>query len=83
MRANYVAFLFRQADQLMLRLDNYEMYGWDTDRNVVWIDSCYPECVSQLLQDEETDDNACDDDYEDDLDIELEDTSDFWISQLT
>ena len=79
LRANYVAYLFRHADQLMLGLESAEKHGWDANGNVVWSESCYPDDISDLLQHEETDDSASssENDYEDDMDIELEDITDF------
>ena len=78
MRANYVAYLFRQADHLVMHLESPERYGWDADGKVVWSDNCYPNDINEFLLDEENGEISSDDDeYEDDMDIEMENIDDF------
>ena len=78
MRANYVAYLFRQADHLMMHLESPERHGWDADEKVVWSDNCYPDDINEFLLDEEIEEISSDDaEYEDDLDVEIENISDF------
>ena len=80
MRANYVAWMFRRAGQLVLDLENPTSHGWDESGHVVWSSVCYPADVSELLfckdasEDEEPEsaleyDSA---DFEDDFDEEME-----------
>jgi hypothetical protein len=79
MRANYVAYIFWHADQLLVELESPDEHGWDGDGNVVWSDICYPEEIDALLAGTESENSSSsDDDYEDDLDVEIEDTSEFW-----
>ena len=74
MRANYAAYLFRQADHLMMHLESPERYGSDADGKVVWSDNCYPDDINEFLLDEENGEISSDDDeYEDDMDIEIDD----------
>ena len=49
MRANYVAYLFRQAVHLIRHLESSEGYGWDADGKVVWSDNCYPDDINELF----------------------------------
>ena len=80
MRANYVAYLFRQADQLRMHLESLERRGWDADGKVVWSDTCYPADINELLQDEENEESSSfsdDNENEDYMDVEIENISDF------
>ena len=54
MRSNYVAYLFRRADRLMMHLEKSDRHGWDTEGKVVWSDICYPDDINELLLDEES-----------------------------
>jgi hypothetical protein len=79
MRANYVAYIFWHADQLLVELESPDEHGWDGDGNVVWSDICYPEEIDVLLAGTKSENSSSyDNDYEDDLDVEIEDTSGFW-----
>ena len=50
-RANYVAKMYRQANGLVMNLDNPDNHGWHDQRNVIWSNICYPEDLSELLVD--------------------------------
>ena len=79
MRANYVAYIFWHADQLLVEFESPDEHGWDGDGNVVWSHICYPEEIDVLLAGTESENSlSSDDDCEDDLDVEIEDTSEFW-----
>jgi hypothetical protein len=76
MTANYVAYIFRHAGQLLIELESPGEHGWDGDGNVFWSDICYPEKVDALLVGMESENSSSsDNDYEGDLDVEIEDTS--------
>ena len=53
-RANHVAMIFKQADRLILQLEEPANHGWNERGAVVWSDVCFPEDVSELLLDGET-----------------------------
>ena len=53
MKVNYVAFPFRQADDLVTNLVNPEGYGWDADKKVIWSDLSYSDEMNELLLFEE------------------------------
>ena len=79
MRANYVAFLFRQADHLTMNLESPEGYGWkdmDADGKVILSDVSYSDEMNELLLVEESEMSDCDE-LEDDVDVEIEDNSGF------
>jgi hypothetical protein len=79
MRANYVAYIFWHADQLLVELESPDEHGWHGDGNVVSSDICYPEEIDVLLAGTESEKSSSyDNDYEYDLDVEIEDTSGFW-----
>jgi hypothetical protein len=60
------------------RTESPDEHGWDGDGNIVWSDICYPEEIDVLLAGTESENSlSSDDDYEDDLDVEIEDTSEF------
>ena len=48
-RSNYVAYMFRHANQLVLDTEKAENHGWDEEGEVCWSDECYPEEVSDFL----------------------------------
>jgi hypothetical protein len=61
-----------------MELESPNEHGWDGDGKVVWSDICYPAEVDELLSAEDGDNGSCsDEDYEDDLNIEIEDTTEF------
>ncbi len=67
-----------------MNLDNPEEHGCNSDGKVIWSDVSFPEDVSELLLD--LDDNGSgdfddEDDLQDDMDIEIEDDSEF-LSEL-
>ncbi len=79
-RANYVAYLFRDAHQLNMNLDNPAEHGWKEDGKVIWSSISFPEDVSELLLNLENDvsgDSDDEDNLEDDMDIEIEDDTEF------
>ena len=76
MSANYTAFLFRQADHLVMNLESPEGYGWDADGKVIWSNVTYPDEMNKLLLVEESEESDCDE-LEDDVDDEIENNSGF------
>ena len=53
-RENYVAYLYRRANELMLN------HGWDSPGSALWSNICYPDDLSDLLLDmEDTADVEC------------------------
>ena len=76
MRAKYVALMFRNANRLILNLEDPINYGWDERGRVKWSTACYPDDISQLLinhaEDEENTDFLHDIDFENDYDDVLE-----------
>ena len=76
MKVNYVAFPFRQADDLVTNLENPEGYGWDADKKVIWSDISYSDEMNELLLFEERKESDCDK-PEDDVDVKIEDNSGF------
>jgi hypothetical protein len=62
----------------VVELESPDKHGWDGDRNFVWSDICYPEEIDALLAGTESENSSSsDDDYEDDLDLGIENTSEF------
>ena len=83
-RSNYVAYIFRHANQLVLDIEKAENHGWDEEGKVCWSDECYPEEVSYFLLEKEHggEDSLSDNDdsksyFEDDIDDDVEDVTDF------
>ena len=77
MRAFYVALMFRNANQLILSLEDPINHGWDERGRVKWSTTCYPDDISQLIinhaEDEENTAFLHDIiDFEDDFDDVLE-----------
>ena len=76
MRANYVALMFRNANQLILNLEDPINHGWDERGRVKWSTACYPDDISQLLirhaKDVENTAFLHDIDFENDFDNVLE-----------
>jgi hypothetical protein len=63
---------------MLVELESPDEHGWDGDGNVVSSDICYPEEIDVLLAGTKSENSSSyDDDYEDDLDVEIEDTSEF------
>lgn len=90
MRSNYVAYIFRKADKLLVDIDDPTKHGWNEQMKVVWSSVYYPPDVSEFLFDMRSDDDSrsghdVDDttdldngnawSFEDDLDDDLEDIS--------
>ena len=81
-RANYVAYIFKHANQLILNLDTPENHGWEGN-STQWMTEYFPSNINDILVDanevveEEDDDEEEDESYdieeEDDADIEVED----------
>ena len=64
----------------MMHLESPERHVWDADGKVVWSDICYPDDINKLLQDEENEEgSSCSDDneYGENMDVEIENISDF------
>ena len=80
MRANYVALMFRNANRLILNLEEPINHGWNERGRVMWSSVCYPDDVSELLMDyeeeEENTDIAQNSDMEDDFDVVMEEDDD-------
>ena len=76
MRAHYGALMFRNANRLILNLENTINHGWDGKGRAKWSTTCYPDDISQLLihyaKDEENTAFLHDIDFEDDFDDFLE-----------
>ena len=76
MRAHYGALMFRNANRLILNLENTINHGWDEKGRAKWSTACYPDDISQLLihyaKDEENTAFLHDIDFEDDFDDVLE-----------
>ena len=51
MRANYVGYIFRNADRLFMDVGDPMNHGWDEQMKVVWTSVCYPLDVSEFLFD--------------------------------
>ena len=71
-----VALMFRNANQLILNLEDPINHGWDERGQVKWSTACYPDDISQLprnhAEDEENTAFLHDIDFEDDFDDVLE-----------
>ena len=83
-RSNYVAYIFRHANQLVLDIEKAENHGWNEEGKVCWSDERYPEEVSDFLLKKEHggEDSLSDNDdsesyFEDDIDDDVEDVTDF------
>ena len=79
-RANYVAYIYRQADQLQLDLDSPTRHGWNAEGSVVWDDTIYPDDVAELLlnaDSEEMDAQTSESESEDEFDDDIEDIATF------
>ncbi len=73
-RSNYVAMIFRKANDLMLDLDTPVYHGWDEAGSVRWCSTCFPDDISELLLDsvevdegleaESLECSDCEDDFE-------------------
>ena len=63
-RSNYVAYIFRHANQRVLDIEKAKNHGWDEESKVCWNDECYPEEVSDFLLEKEYggEDSLSDDD---------------------
>eukprot|EP00794_Sanderia_malayensis_P014386 gene14386-biopygen11490 len=71
MRANYVASIFRNANRLILDLEDPSSNGWDERSRVVWSGICYPDDVCELLVNYEENEDRSDvvhSDFEEDSD---------------
>ena len=55
-RANHVAMIFKQADRLILELEEPVNHGWNERGSVVWSEVWFPEDICKLLLDGETGD---------------------------
>ena len=62
-RANYVAFMYRNADRLILAIESPERHGWSEDGFITRSQDCFPEDTDERLQD------AADDNVSQDFDI--------------
>ena len=82
-RSNYVAYIFRHANQLVLDAEKAENHGWGEGK-VCRSDECYPEEVSDFLLDKEHggedslgDNVYIESDFEEDIDDDVEDVTGF------
>ena len=62
MRANYVAWIYRNACSLIIEPEPTENAGWDEDCNVQWSLDSYPDDVAEMLIDH--DNNSSDDELD-------------------
>eukprot|EP00794_Sanderia_malayensis_P008687 gene8687-biopygen6960 len=79
MRANYVASIFRNANRLILDLEDPSSNGWDERSRVVWSGICYPDDVCELLVNYEENEDRSDvvhSDFEEDSDDVMEEDED-------
>ena len=83
-RSNYVAYIFRHANQPVLDIEKAENHGWDEEGKVCCSDECYPEEVSDFLLEKEHsgEDSLSDNDdsesyFEDDIGNDVEDVTEF------
>ena len=83
-RSNYIAYICRHAIQLVLDIEKADNHGCDEEGEVCWSDECYPEEVSDFLPEKEHggEDSLSDNDdsesyFEDDIDDDVEDVTDF------
>lgn len=82
-RANYVAYIGRNANSFQLELDPPVLHGWNEDCTLRWMDEFFPSSIHRVLisanvdydSDEEDEDDEEEMDCEDDGDIVLEDFS--------
>ena len=56
-RANHIARIYKQANNLMMNLDDQTCHGWDGNYQAVWDENPFPEDLSELLIEEEKDDD--------------------------
>eukprot|EP00795_Rhopilema_esculentum_P007884 gene7884-13767_t len=80
MRSNYVAFLYRNADTLIISHDDPVNHGWDNKGRVTWSNESYPENVCELLIPRDKENNEFNyeidsDEFEEDLDEDIKDIS--------
>ena len=69
--ANYIPRIFKKTNNLMMNLDDPTCHGWDGNFQAVWDENPFPEDFSELLIEEEKDDN-------DDAELEfMSDDSDY------
>ena len=70
-RANYVAFMYRNADRLILAIESPERHGWSEDGSITWSQDCFPEDINERIQDAADDTVSQDFDiFEDDYELE-------------
>ena len=83
--------MYRQANELVMNLDNPDNHGWHDQGNVIWSNICSPEDLSELLVDiedmdvaqTEVDDDFLGDDFEEeDLCVSRTDNKSFSIEYL-
>ena len=75
----FFGYAFRHANQLVLDIEKAENHGWDEEGKVCWSDECYPEEVSDFLlgEDSLSDKDDSESYFEDDIDDDVEDVTDF------
>ena len=79
-QSNYVAYIFRHANQLVLDIEKAENHRWDEEGKICWSDECYPEEVSDFLLEKEhggEDSLSDNDDSESYFEDDVEDVMDF------
>ena len=62
-----------------MALSGPDGHGWNADGNVVWSVVCYPQEIDARLAATDSENSSCSNDgkYENDLDVEIEDVSEF------
>ncbi len=64
--------MYRQADRLMMDLDDPVNHWWNEERSVIWSDVCYPSDVTTLMFHNADNADVTDDADEDDEDTECD-----------
>ena len=75
-RANYVANMYVNAIRLYMCLDDPIYHGWKEDGTFQWKDDCFPENITDILENCDGKDDDCVSQYEFTNDA-ISNTSDF------
>ena len=73
-RVNYVSNIYKNANMIMMELDDPEDHGWDQLGNAIWSTDWYPTDIADLLlnQNEREDEKIFYDTNDDDVGEDLE-----------
>ena len=72
MRANYVAWIYRNASNLIVQPELLENARWDEECNVEWSLDSYPGNVAEMLID--NDDSSSEEDFDMIEDVSLDES---------